>query len=77
MNDKEMINSPKLWPQWPALPLVSKTQKDGPFPMTGVILADNVTKVYRNVNIFEPHTTLSDPKEYATVEALLQDWRID
>lgn len=77
--DKEWVSNPDNWPNWPWLPLVSKTG-NAITRSIGLIHAGDMTEVILNVNLWDitkEKIKNAEVKKYDSVEQLLNEWRVD
>jgi hypothetical protein len=84
MTDKEFINSPIEWPRWPLCPLKRKSGDFHRDDYCGFVIADKHRKtVYLGYIFGLPSGKLSDAIaplekiEYATIDEMLEVWRVD
>lgn len=79
-DELEMIDSPHLWPLWPVLPMKNYTKLcplTGQKPMTGLIVAGNVTTVLIGTLGLTDWMT-AEEMVYASVQEMLVDgWIVD
>lgn len=72
--DAAFMASEDDWPQWPLLPVVSRTGGE-----LGLMMADRGPIVFVGLNLFELETrkTPSRIDRYLTFEDCARDWRVD
>jgi len=75
--EKNMITTPLDWPHWPRLPLKHRRREFGAEDYCGYLLATSTPPWVVYVGVMFLDMKLCGVEEYGTLEALMQDWRVD
>ena len=89
MNEAAFVQDYSRWPRWPLLPLKHRTKPFTEPDALGLLFAQEAPpyRVYVNANLIAVYLTKSttwadalaglNVQEFATIELLLQHWKVD
>jgi hypothetical protein len=87
MNDNELyvLTHPEQWPLGDQLPVLRRGvnvvyEKDASIvlkPWAGIVMSNNLCRVWQGVFLGDANPTTGVPVEYDTPEELLKQWTID
>lgn len=81
--DKDFIQNPSIWPQWPFCPMRKRDEKEH-FPFRIGVIAETSepdwkSTVYLDVNLYhKPELRKAEKKVYSSIDEMLVDgWQVD